>query len=63
VINWALVKHPLNWLIVLLMLTIAGIAGHIVLTHFGAEPQGSSSDSELPPGQWSKQQVAAAILS
>lgn len=62
-LNWELMKHPLNWLIVLLMLTIAGIAGHIVLTHFGAEPEGSSVESgELPPGQVSKQQIAAAVL-
>jgi len=56
-------RHPLNWLIVLLMLTIAGIAGHILLTHFGAEPQGTDENGmELPPGEASKQQVAAAVL-
>ncbi len=63
-LNWDLMRHPLNWIIVLLMLTIAGIAGHLLLTHFGAEPQGSSSpDSmQLPPGEMSKADVAAQIL-
>lgn len=60
-LNWELLKHPLNWLIVLLMLTIAGIAGHIVLTHFGAQPQGSAS-GQLPPGELSKQDLAAHVL-
>jgi hypothetical protein len=49
---------------VLLMLTIAGIAGHIVLTHFGAQPNGPAgmASGELPPGEASKQDVAATIL-
>lgn len=63
-LNWELMKNPLNWLIVLLMLTIAGIAGHILLTHFGAQPQESatSAGTQLPPGELSKQQVVATIL-
>lgn len=39
-INWDLLKHPVNWAIVILMLTIAGAAGHLLLTHFGAQPEG-----------------------
>lgn len=39
VINWPLMKNPINWLIVLLMLVIAGMAGHYGLAlfqmHFG----------------------------
>lgn len=27
-VNWGLIKNPLNWVIVLLMLLIAGFAGH-----------------------------------
>jgi hypothetical protein len=42
-INWDLLKHPLNWLIVALMLTIAGIAGQLALTYFGATASGPSS--------------------
>lgn len=36
-INWDLLKHPLNWLIVIFMLVIAGAAGHYALAYFGAE--------------------------
>jgi len=36
-INWDLLKHPLNWFIVILMLVIAGAAGHYALAYFGAE--------------------------
>lgn len=36
-INWQLLKHPVNWLIVILMLVIAGAAGHYILAYFGAE--------------------------
>lgn len=61
-LNLGLMKHPLNWLIVGLMLTLLGIAGHIVLTHFGAEPNGPEQDETLPPGEMSKQQFAAEIL-
>ncbi len=61
-LNWDLLRHPLNWIIVLLMLTIAGIAGHLLLTHFGAEPKSPAQNMELPPGEMSKQEVAAAVL-
>lgn len=61
--NWELLKNPLNWLIVGLMLTFAGIAGHIVLTHFGAQPNGPElGGPDLPPGEASKQQISEAIL-
>lgn len=62
IVNWQLMRHPLNWIIVLLMLTIAGMAGHILLTHFGAEPNGSPQNEELPPGETSKAEIAAAVL-
>jgi len=42
-INWKLLKNPLNWIIVGLMLVIASIGGHLVLSYFGKEP--STSDS------------------
>jgi hypothetical protein len=38
VLNFDLLKHPMNWLIILLMLVIAGIAGHLFMTLVGAEP-------------------------
>jgi Mg2+ and Co2+ transporter CorA len=34
VINWPLLKHPLNWLTVILMVMIAGAALHFVLAHW-----------------------------
>jgi uncharacterized membrane protein len=34
VINWNLLKHPLNWFIVILMLIIAGFVVDIVVLKF-----------------------------
>jgi hypothetical protein len=33
VINWGLLKHPLNWLTVILMVLIAGVAFHLAKAH------------------------------
>jgi len=33
IINWGLVKHPLNWLTVILMVLIAGAAFHFAKEH------------------------------
>lgn len=38
IININLISHPLNWLIIFLMLVIAAIAGHELLSLFGTEP-------------------------
>ena len=38
IINMKLLSHPLNWLIIFLMLVIAAIAGHELLSLFGTEP-------------------------
>jgi len=38
IINWRLAKHPMNYVIITLMLVIAGIAGHLVLTWIGVMP-------------------------
>lgn len=37
VINWELIKHPMNWLIVILMILIAGIFVHLVLDLYGVK--------------------------
>lgn len=37
-INLDLLSHPLNWFIILLMLSIAAIAGHLLLSYLGTEP-------------------------
>lgn len=38
IINLGLIKHPINWSIVLLMLLIAAYGGHLLLKYFGASP-------------------------
>lgn len=38
IINTRLISHPMNWLIILLMLIIAGIFGHLLLTILDQEP-------------------------
>ena len=37
-LNWAILKSPLNWVTILMMLILAGIAGHLVLSTLGIEP-------------------------
>jgi len=32
-INWNILKHPMNWVILFLMILIAGFALHLVLTN------------------------------
>lgn len=51
-INFRLVKHPMNWAVILLMLIIAAAIGHYVLTLAGLEPAKSKSAySKVPAGQ------------
>lgn len=38
VINVKLLSHPMNWLTVFLMLVIAGIAGHEILSLVNIDP-------------------------
>jgi hypothetical protein len=38
IVNFGLLKHPLNWAIVLMMLLIAAYGGHLLLKYFGASP-------------------------
>lgn len=47
IVNTGILKNPLNWLIVLLMLILAGTAGHLAMTWFGHEPASSNSNSQL----------------
>lgn len=37
VINWKLISHPLNWVILFLMVFIAGIGIHFILESVGAQ--------------------------
>jgi hypothetical protein len=45
IINWPLLKNPLNWVIVLLMLVIAGMAGHYLLALAGISPTKASENN------------------
>lgn len=47
-INTRILSHPLNWAIVILMLVIAGMGGHLLLTFFEQEP--ARGDQQLPQG-------------
>jgi hypothetical protein len=38
VLNTRIITHPMNWVIVILMLMIAGIFGHLLLSLFDQEP-------------------------
>ena len=44
-VNVGLLKHPMNWVIVLLMLVLAGIGGHLILSLAGFEPKTSQAPS------------------
>jgi hypothetical protein len=33
IVNWALLKHPMNWVIVTLMVLIAAVAMHFLLQY------------------------------
>lgn len=42
-VNTALLRNPMNWLVVLLMLVLAGIAGHLALSLAGVQPANPNS--------------------
>jgi hypothetical protein len=33
ILNWQLLKHPMNWIVVTLMVLIAGVAMHFILQY------------------------------
>lgn len=43
VVNVAILKNPLNWVIVLTMVILAGAAGHFALSWLGKEPATATS--------------------
>ena len=64
-LNWRMIAHPMNWLTIILMLLIAGVAGHLLLSLFSVEPT-TANESEyqnLPAGQTTNVQVAATMAS
>jgi hypothetical protein len=42
IINWEMALHPINYLVILLMLIIAGIAGHEILQLVNISPAKSN---------------------
>lgn len=44
VLNFGILKQPINWVTILLMLVIAGIGGHFILSYFRTEPASQSSN-------------------
>lgn len=38
ILNFGLLKHPLNWATVFLMVLLFGIGLHLILDFYGAEP-------------------------
>lgn len=45
-INWRIVRHPLNWITVFLMIFIAGIAIHFVLVGLGMQPAAAQQQQQ-----------------
>lgn len=43
VVNWGLLKHPLNWLTIILMVLIGGAAFHFLAAHVSQRSDASSS--------------------
>lgn len=41
IVNLALIKHPMNWAMIIMMLLVAAIAGHLMLSYVGVEPKTS----------------------
>lgn len=62
IVNWDLLKHPLNWIIVTLMLIIAGAAGHLLLTHFGATCAGPGENVQYHPAVPDRNEIALNAL-
>lgn len=52
-INWKMIQHPMNWVVILLMLVIAGALGHMLLSLAEVEPStaAKSSYANVPAGQ------------
>lgn len=67
-INTSLISHPINWVVILLMLVIAGGIGHFALSLAGIEPSKSDSTKggknaygSIPAGQVPADDALAAI--
>jgi len=54
IVNWRIISHPMNWAIILMMVVIAAMGGHLLLTYFEQEPA-RSSDEQIPDGLTTEQ--------
>lgn len=50
-VNWKLISHPMNWIIVLLMLVIAGTFGVLIFDLIGMKAATGEIDPNLAVGQ------------
>jgi hypothetical protein len=50
-LNWKVISHPVNWIVVLLMLIIGGTAGHLLLTLLGMKASTDNINPNLAVGQ------------
>lgn len=50
-VNWKLISHPMNWIVVLLMLVIAGTFGVLVFDLIGMKAATGNIDPDLAVGQ------------
>ena len=50
-VNWKLISHPMNWVVVLLMLVIAGTFGVLVFDLIGMKAATGNIDPDLAVGQ------------
>lgn len=59
IINWNLAKHPVNWLVILSMLLIAGYAAHLILKAARPHLTGGAAPAVVTPDPASATQSAA----
>jgi hypothetical protein len=52
-LNTRIIANPINWAIVILMLVIAGMGGHLLMTYLDKEP--ATSDDTVPSGYSTEQ--------
>lgn len=57
-INTRLISHPMNWAIVILMLVLAAIGGHLLMSFLDQEPATSSDGT--PQGLTTEQMAPDA---
>lgn len=48
-LNFSILKQPLNWITILLMVLIAGIAIHIIADSFGVNPARAIDPTQNAP--------------